>query len=263
MMSFPIRCLTDGQYRSRRSSPGRAYGQRAQVVDEGVRPDIRNLLGIPRNRDAPRLPGAADREVLQARRDEASRLVVAKAGLDEVRALVVESEQALLVRREPEEPVLLLDPLGLGVVQRALSVDELRLRLERFAADAVETRVHVLVDVTRVVHPLEEVGDECLVALVGRPDEEVIGGFDTPRNLLPRADDAIGELHGRESLLLGDARDLRRMLVDARQEEGVLSALAVVPHQDVGSDRRVRVPDVGRRVHVVDRCRHVVRHGRQ
>jgi len=41
------------------------------------------------------------------------------------------------------------------------------------------------------------------------------------------------------------------------------TALAMVPRQDVGSDRRVRVPDMRRRVDVVDRCRHVVAHRSQ
>ena len=148
-------------------------------------------------------------------------------------------------------------------MERALPVDDLRLRLERFAAHAVEARVYVLVDVARVVDALQEVGDERLVPLVGRADEEVIGGLDPPWHLLPGADDAVGVLLGCEPLLLRDVGDLRRMLVHPRQEKRVLSALPVVPDEDVGSDRRVRVPDMGLRVHVVDRCRHVVRHGRQ
>ena len=65
---------------------------------------------------------------------------------------------------------------------------------------------------------------------------------------------------GDEPLLRGDARDLRRVLVDARQKEVVLATLALVAGQDVGRDRRVRMPDVRGRVHVVDRCRHIEGH---
>ena len=69
----------------------------------------------------------------------------------EVGPFVVEREQPILVGREAEEVVLLLDPLGLDVVLGALSVDELRLGLERLTTDAVEARVDVLVDVAVVV----------------------------------------------------------------------------------------------------------------
>ena len=164
-MSLPSRCRTAGQ--NARADPRRArVGERAQVVDERVGPDVGDLIRIPRDRDAPGLARAADREVLQAAGDEAPRLVVAEAGQHEVRPLVVEREQPVLVGREPEEPVLLLDPLGLDVVVGALAVDELVLGLERLAADAVEPGVDVLVDVAVVVDPLQEVLDEALVALV-------------------------------------------------------------------------------------------------
>ena len=169
-MSFASRCR-----RAARTPQvlARRVGQRAQVVDERIGPDVGDLLRIPRDRDAPRLRRAADREVAQAARDEAPRLVVPEAGQHEVGPLVVEREQPVLVGREPEEPVLLLDPLRLDAVVGALAVDELVLGLERLAADAVQPGVDVLVDVAVVVDPLQEVLDEALVPLIGRPDEEV------------------------------------------------------------------------------------------
>ena len=145
-MSFASRCRTAGQKRSTDPRPARV-GERAQVVDERVGPDVGDLVRIPRDRDAPRLARAADREVLQAALDEAPRLVGAELRQDEVGPLVVEREQPVLVGGEPEEPVLLLDPLGLDAVLGALAVDELGLGLERLAPDAVEARVDVLVDV--------------------------------------------------------------------------------------------------------------------
>ena len=145
----------------------------------------------------------------------------------------------------------------------ALPVHQLGLGLERLAPDAVPTRVHVLVHVARVVQALQEVLDEGLVSLVACSDEEVIGRVQPLRERAPRADDPICVLLRLEALLLRDARNLRCVLVDAREEEDVVPALAMVPRQDVGSDRRVRVPDMRRRVDVVDRCRHVVAHRSQ
>ena len=119
---------------------GSRVRQRAEVVDERVGPDVGDLIRIPRDRHPPRLTGARDREVLETAGDEASRLVVPKPRPDEVGPRVVERRAAVLVRGEAEEPVLLLDPLGLDAVDRALAVDELGLGLERLAADAVPAR---------------------------------------------------------------------------------------------------------------------------
>ena len=144
----------------------------------------------------------------------------------------------------------------------ALAVDELVLGLERLAAEAVQPGVDVLVDVVAAVVPdaLEELLDEGLVALIARADEEVVGRVHAPRQLLPGADDPVGVRARLEPLLRRDARDLVRMLVDARQEVRLVAALAVMPDDDVRGDGRVRVPDVRGRVHVVDRCCQVEAH---
>ena len=168
------------------------------------------------------------------------------------------SSSCWLERRQPEEPVALLDPLGLPVVLRALAVDEIRLRLECLAADAVEARVDVLVDVPVVVELLQESLDEALVLLVARADEEVVRRVEALRELTPDDRDLVGVLLRRQSLLRGDAGDLGRVLVDPGQEERLGATLAPVAGQDVRRDRRVRMPDMRGRVHVVDRRRDVV-----
>ena len=57
----------------------------------------------------------------------------------------------------------------------------------------------------------------------------------------------------RSARLGGQPHHVGAVLVGAREEEDVLAALAVMPHDDVGHDRRVRVADVRLRVDVVDR----------
>ncbi len=128
---------------------------------------------------------------MQATLDERARLVVAEAWQDEVRPRVIQVEQRLLKGGELEEVVRLLDSLGHGAVNRALAVDELGLRLELFAADAVETGVDVLVDVAVVVDPLDELLDESLVSLISRANEEVVVGIDPPRQLFPGFGDLV------------------------------------------------------------------------
>ena len=232
---------------------GARIRQRADVVDEGVRPDVGDRIRIPRDRDAPRLAGAADREVLEATLDEAARLVRPESRQDEVGALV-QLEQLLLEGREAEEPVALLDPLRHRVVLGALSVDEIVLGLERLAADAIQPGVHVLVDVPVVVQRLQESLHEPLVLLVARADEEVVRRIEAFRELTPDDRDLVGVLLRGQALLRRDARDLRGVLVDPGQEERFDATLTLVAGEDVRRDRRVRMPDVRGRVHVVDRC---------
>jgi hypothetical protein len=191
-----------------------------------------------------------------------ARLIEKSRRPPEVGPRFVELEQPPLVRGEAEEVVLLLDPLRLDIVQRAFAVDEVVLGLELLAADAVEARVDVLVDVAVVVDPLQERADEDLVVLVARPDEVVGLGIQPRRERTPRLGDLVDVILCSEALRLSDPPDFGRVLVDAGEKERLVAALAVVSREDVRRDRRVRMPYVGPVVHVVDRCRHVEPHRR-
>src|SRR5687767_3071638 len=94
-------------------------------------------------------------------------------------------EQRLLVLREPEEIVLLLDPLRLRLrMLRATAVHELFLRLECLASDAVPPFVHPFVNVPCIVNALHQFRDRGLMPRLCRPDEVAIGKIEgTPRAL--------------------------------------------------------------------------------
>ena len=85
-----------------------AVADGGDVVGQGVEPDVGDVAGVPRQRDAPAQRRAADREVLQARADEAEHLVALGLGLDEVGCCSYQSSRRSVVAGEPEEVVLLL-----------------------------------------------------------------------------------------------------------------------------------------------------------
>ena len=191
-----------------------------------------------------------------------TRLVVALARQHEVGPLGVQLLEPLLEGRQPEEVVVLLLPVQLDLVDRALvAVQDLLLGLEVGAARAVPALVGAGIDVAAVVQALHEALDRRAVLGIGRADEEVVGRVDLLAHLLEVDDVAVGQLARRDALALGDVRDRLAVLVRAGQEEGVLAALAHVAGEHVGGDRRVRVAQVGLRVHVVDRRGDVEAHG--
>ena len=90
-----------------------AESDRRRVVDQGIEPDVDHARRIPRQRNAPRLPRAADRNILQAAFDQPQDFVAPDVGLEELRVRGEVIEQRLLVLRQPEEVVLFADPLRL------------------------------------------------------------------------------------------------------------------------------------------------------
>ena len=130
-----------------------------EVVGQGVEPDVDAMRLVARERDAPGRARAADAEVAQAIAQPAEHLVAEVLRLAEGRVLGVQPLEALLVGGEPEEVVVLLQPLRLeGRVVRAAAVDELLVGLELVAAGAEPARVEALVDVAvglRAAHHLD------------------------------------------------------------------------------------------------------------
>ncbi len=183
-------------------------------------------------------------------------------GLTKSGRLGVEALQRLLERRQPEEPVVLVLALELDQVDGALvAVHELGVGLEVGAAGAVPALVGAGVDVAVVVDPLHHPLHDLVVLGVGRADEEVVGHAQRGGQILEADVVAVAQLARRDALALGDLGHRLAVLVGAGEKEDVLASLAHVTGENVGRDRRVRVPQMGLRIHVVDRSRDVVRHG--
>ena len=171
--------------------------------------------------------------------------------------------QPRLVRREPEEEVLLLGPLARPLVVGAdvARLAQLVLVLEALAARAVPARVAAEVDGLAAVgrrrpaQPLPQLQHAAAVQVVGRADEAVVADVVAlPERLEPRRD-AVAVLLLGDALLPGDALDVLPVLVRARQEEHVLPGQPARAGERVRGDRGVRVADVRHVVHVVDRRR--------
>ena len=244
-MSLAISCRSGGQKRSGQVLAGPRVSEGGAVVEQRVDPHVDRLTRVPRHRDAPVDLGPGDGEVVEAVLDHPPRLVAPGGGQHPVGVRVVVRQQAVAVGRQPEEPVLLLDPLDRRAVDRAEPpLDELVLAVERLARRAVPAAVAALVDVARLVDALEDALHLRLVLGVGGADEEVVGGVEHTAQGAEALREHVGLLARGAPLPLGGAGDLAAVLVGAGEEEDVLAALAVMPRDDVGHDRRVRVADV-------------------
>ena len=179
-------------------------------------------------------------------------------------------KQRLLKCREAEEPVGLTDRLNRPAMDGAallpgivtLTVDQVSGQLEFLTADAVRTLKVPLVNVAGVLQPREEPLHAFGVTRLRGADEVVIGCVDGVENRQPRVcHESVSPCLGGDAIGLRCPHDLLTMLIGAREEPDILSAHPVPARQDIAGRRRVRVPDVGSVVDVVDRRGQVERLG--
>ena len=234
----------------------RAEPDRRNVVDQSVEPDVDDAAGIAGQRDPPRLAGAADRDVLEPGLDQTQDLVAAGLGLDESGISREVREQRILVGRQAEEVVLLLDPVH-RAVQRTLTVDEISFLLERFAADAVPALVEAFVDIPFCGDAADEFLHPGLVPRLGRPDEIVVRNVEQ----IPRRPEfgfhAIAVRQGIHALFSGFAEDVLGVLVVAHDEQRLDTAEPFVTGDRVGGDLFVGGPEMRATIHIIDRRREV------
>ena len=167
-------------------------------------------------------------------------------------------DEPVLILAHAEEIVALDDGVDLALAVRAeLAVDQVLLREEALAGDAVVALVLGLVDEVAVVEVLHDGLDDFPVAFLGRADEVVVRDAEALPELLEPDHGAVALLDRRHAVFLGGLLDFLAVFVGAGQEPDVVARGAMVAREDVGEDGRVCVPDVGLVVDVVDRGRYV------
>src|SRR5690606_13672851 len=104
----------------------------------------------------------------------------------------------LLVAREAEEGVLLLDDLGDSAMLRTTSIDQFIPGIELLAADAVEAAIALCVDIIGRDHRFPDLLCPLAMARIGTgADEVVVGEVEGGVELLEHPRIAIDQLLGR------------------------------------------------------------------
>ena len=176
---------------------GRVIGEPGpgQVVGQRVEPDVDAVLLVAGERDAPGRSRAADAEVAEPLAQPAEHLVAEVLRLAEGRVLGVQPLEPLLVGGEPEEVVVLLQPLRLeGRMVRAAAVDELLIGLELVAAGAVPAGVDALVDVAGRLGAAHHLDRGHRVVRIGGADEPIEADAEALEGRLPGGGPRIDQL---------------------------------------------------------------------
>ena len=246
--------------------PPLALLRRGVVVQKRVEPDVCHVARVKGKGDPPLqpLPGTRDAQVVQGLLQEFKDLLLAVLGEDEVRVCRQEVDQPVLVHLQLEE-VVRLDDLGhLAVELRpgAVRIAVLLLQ-ELLLASAVEPTVLAQVDVSLVVQRLEDLGDDRLVAALGRADEIVVRNRQLRQERLELRAHLVGKRLRINALALGALLHLLAVLVGARQEMDFVTHQAPIAGNNVRQHFLIGMAQVRRTVHVIDRGGDVEpRHGR-
>ena len=242
----------------------------ADVVGERIEPHVHGVVGSVRHGNAPFQARARNGEVVQPTGNEADDLVAAALGCDRLGILLVEFEQRLLPVRKAEEIARLFHPFDRRAVRhRHLAaigaVPDLRFGAERLLPHRVPARILAEVDVAIGLNSAPQLLARTGVTILRGADEVVVAvAHDLAEGAKPLRDlvDEVLRLHAGGN---GGFLDLLTMLVSSGEEHHVAAVESHEAGQHVAGERRIGMPDVGRIVHIVDRCAQVVgrsrRHG--
>ena len=226
-----------------------------EIIDEGVEPDVGDVLGVKGQLDAPGEPGfgAGNTEVARQSFDGIAQLRETEGGDDEVFVGIDELQEPFPVLGEFEVPVFLLqfDDLSPFGAEFARFIAFL-IGQELFLADAVEAFVSLFDELAFVVETLEDLLHNALMRWCGRGSPSV----EVDLKFLPKLEEFGGatvcEFLGRHPFFFGGLLDLLPVLIHAGQKKNGATTEFFEPGENIGEDFFVGVADVGRRVGVVD-----------
>src|SRR5437868_1417626 len=234
----------------------RAVSERSDVVGKRVEPDIDHVLRIVRNRNAPLEGGTAHREIAQSASNKRNYFVAARFRADEVRLFGIELEKLVFKGGKLEEIILFLHSFGWPAAFRTGSARADNVYVE-LVVNAVLAGIRPLVDVTIVTNNAPERLYSTFVPLRGGPNKVIV----RQAHAIPQHPELIrnfvGKLLWRLVGSLGGSFNFLAVFVGPGQKKGIVSEHAVATRDRVAGDRRVRVPDVRPRIHVVNRGRNV------
>ena len=95
------------------------------------------------------------------------------------------------------------------------------------------------------------------MALLGGADEVGVGDIETFPGLHKQRSDVVSKLLRRNAGGIGRLLNLETMLIGACEEVNFFAEESMPPSKCVADDCCVRVPEMGLRVHVIDRCRQI------
>ncbi len=230
---------------------------RAHVADERIEPHVEDVLSLHRQRNAPFQRGAADGKIVEAGAHKGEHFIAARFRLDEIGLRFVQLDQLFGESRELEEVVFLGDGLGGAAALRA-RVAGLGLVDVEFVVNAILAGVAALIDVAVVQAALEQPLHHFVMGGRGGAD----GAVHADVQLLPLGAELrgnqVGELLRRLADGFGGALHFLTVFVGAGEHHGVEALHALEARNGLGGHGGVRVPDVGRGIHVVERSREVV-----
>jgi len=182
--------------------------------------------------------------------------------LDEVGVVGEVALEPLLVGRQPEEPVLLGQPLerDVGVVRAdrpARRVQDVG-RVEEPLVRAIPALVRPGIDVTRGIRAANHLLGRHDVIRVRRPDEAIRADPESVLGRLEIGDLLVDELPRCAPGVDRCLGDVDRMLVRAREEPGVVALHPVPAGDDIRPDHLIQRVDPGLVVGVGNRGRQVV-----
>ena len=232
---------------------------RGDVVDEGVEPDVGDIIGIERDLDPPAQAafGTADAEVLQGLSEKSQHLVTARLRSDEIRVILDVLDEPALIFTHFKKVVALFYLNHFPTAIRTVAFGQVLFGPETLIGNAVPARIGALVDIPAVEELLKEMLYHLYVAFLGGADEIVIGDVKAPPEVLETDHHLVAVLLGCFPPLPGGLFHFLAVLVRAGEEHDLPSGHPHVAGNHVSCDGSINVPDVGDVIDIIDGCRHI------
>ncbi len=234
---------------------GASVSNSRNVVDKGIKPHIGHTVRVKRKRDTPFQPGARARntQIAEGILQKLEHLLLPIGWHDEVRIVLQESDQPLLILRQLEKVVGLADLHHLSKNLGPLAIDLILVLQKLLGPLTVEAGVLALVDFPFVEQTLQQQLNHSLVPGLCCADVVVVGDIEALTQLLIDPGHAVTQRLRSDSLPGSRLLHLLAMLVQSGQKMNRITPHPPIPGNGIGQHLFVGVTNMRLPVCIIDR----------
>ena len=219
---------------------------RCQVISQSIKPDINNMLRIPRYLNTPIKGCTRNTEIFQSALNESNHFVATRFRLNEIRVLFNEFKPSVGIFIKAQEIAFLFYQFQRAAAIGAdmLTVGQLIFRPEGFIRRTIPAFVFRLINITVIEGTLHQVLNHSFMARLCCSDKNIIRYIQTPPQILKQGYNAVYILDGLHSLCFGSPLNFLTVLIRSGYKKSIVTAQTMKSGQGIGNCRAIRMADM-------------------
>ena len=233
---------------------------RCQVISQSIKPDINNMLRVPRYLNTPIKGCTRNTEIFQAALNESNHFVATRFRLNEIRVFFNEFKPSVGIFIKAQEVAFLFYQFQrtAAIGADVLTVRQLVFRPEGFIRRTIPAFVFRFINITVIKGTLHQILNHSFMSRLCCPDKNIVRYIQTLPQIFKQGYNAVYILDGLHSLCFGSPLNFLTVFVRPGYKKSIVTAQTMKSGQGIGNCRAIRMADMQFSTGIINRGSNII-----